>query len=479
MFISLINTNYYNKTGHTTLSQETEYNNEGEWEEDIHERENELDDLRRQADATAAKIQALKKLKLVKSKYGQPNYTIDNVVLEEIDEIITKRTTRYPNWEKFVDESLKNTITFWQRPQDMMAVAGKLWKDMTVEMKKEIKKNAADFFMVMDDKFGLHNKVATTVSEIHQVRTRLSNVKFQKPENILYGYYDPEKDTYQTNVIHETYNRFFPLKLLVTTLASMIHEKMRSDIPGDREWIDYKQFSKEALEFAQEISNKLKKIKSKAGRSERISTGLPIGFPHNQLPDKIEASNERFLKCFVGHKGATQVFAGKPIHRGALNETGLVYIREKNKRLEITLSKEGFKFYEMKNPIIDGIHHINEDENGKPLPGNFLFKTNDEGSVESKAFSDEEKNFIMKKIIAKFPLENKIVNDILSAMSAEQELDHHKIDDIISKLTDVDKDKIKIYRMATMGRLAEIGTVNWEIRKGNSGKAESFYSIPT
>ena len=101
------------------------------------------------------------------------------------------------------------------------------------------------------------------------------------------------------------------------------------------------------------------------------------------------------------------------------------------------------------------------------------------GSVESKAFSDKEKDFIMKKIIAKFPLENKIVNDIVSAMSTEQELDHHKIDDIISKLTDVDKDKIKIYRMATMGRLAEIGTVNWEIRKGNSGKAESFYSIPT
>ena len=72
------------------MSQETEYNNEGEWEEDIHERENELDDLRRQADATAAKIQALKKLKLVKSKYGQPNYTIDNDVLEDIDEIITK-----------------------------------------------------------------------------------------------------------------------------------------------------------------------------------------------------------------------------------------------------------------------------------------------------------------------------------------------------------------------------------------------------
>jgi len=154
-----------------------------------------------------------------------------------------------------------------------------------------------------------------------------------------------------------------------------------------------------------------------------------------------------------------------------------VYLRNNNGKLEITLSEDGFEFYKKKNPIIDGIHHINKDVNDKPLPGNFLFNTNDEGSVESKAFSDEEKNFIMKKIITKFPLENKIVNDIVSAMSAEQELDHHEIDDIISKLTDVGEDKIKIYRMATMGRLAEIGMVNWKIRKGDSGKAESFYSV--
>jgi hypothetical protein len=131
----------------------------------------------------------------------------------------------------------------------------------------------------------------------------------------------------------------------------------------------------------------------------------------------------------------------------------------------------------MPNPIIDGIHHINKDVNDKPSPGNFLFKTNDEGSVESKAFFDKEKNFIRENIITKFPLEDKIVNDIVNAMSTNQELDHREIDDIISKLTDVDEDKIKIYRMATMGRLAEIGIVNWEIKKGKSGKAESFYSI--
>ena len=461
------------------MSQETESHNK--WEQrkmEIAEREEEIERSRLQI----ARLEALNKEELNDSENGQATYPIEKPMMDEINDIITTKTTRYRNWEKFVDESLTNTITFWQRPEEMESIGGKLWKDMTVQMKSEIKKKAAPFYYYMDEKFGFHNKVVTTVSEIHQVRTRLSNVKFQKPENILYGYYDPKKNTYQTDVIHETYNRFFPLKLLVTTLASMIHKKI--DSSDNTEWIDYEEFNKEALEFAQEISNKLKKIPN-AGRSERISTGLPIGFPHNQSPDKIEASNERFLKCFVGHKGAPQVFAGKSVQRGALNETGLVYLRNNNGKLEITLSEEGFEFYEMKNPIIDGIHHINEDvitnEDGtktwKPSPGNFLFKTNDEGFVEPKAFSDKEKNFIMKKIIAKFPLENKIVNDIVNAISADQELDHRKIDDIINKLTDVDKDKIKIYRMATMGRLAEIGTVNWEIRKGDSGKAESFYSI--
>ena len=45
-----------------------------------------------------------------------------------------------------------------------------------------------------------------------------------------------------------------------------------------------------------------------------------------------------------------------------------------------------------------------------------------------------------------------------------------------------DEKKVDSYRIATMGRLAEIGKVNWEIKAkiledGTSGNAESFYSI--
>ena len=45
-----------------------------------------------------------------------------------------------------------------------------------------------------------------------------------------------------------------------------------------------------------------------------------------------------------------------------------------------------------------------------------------------------------------------------------------------------DEEKVRFYRIATMGRLAEIDKVNWEIRPkeledGKKGNAESFYSI--
>ena len=42
-----------------------------------------------------------------------------------------------------------------------------------------------------------------------------------------------------------------------------------------------------------------------------------------------------------------------------------------------------------------------------------------------------------------------------------------------------DEKKVSSYRIATMGRLAEIGKVNWEIKPGSSDHAESFYSINT
>ena len=54
--------------------------------------------------------------------------------------------------------------------------------------------------------------------------------------------------------------------------------------------------------------------------------------------------------------------------------------------------------------------------------------------------------------------------------------------DLLEEDVVFEEKKVGSYRIATMGRFAEIGKVNWEIRPkeledGKKGNAESFYSI--
>ena len=451
-------------------------------------------------------IQAEKNALQHKQEYT--NYKINLSTMEKIQGIVND-VKRYVTWEQFVDESLKNTITMWREPEKMIAITTELWNDLTQEMKDEIKDKAPEYYYRMDQEVGLHNKVATMKKELKVVKGTLSKQNFGLPKNTVLGYSDVIQGTVYP-YIHESYNRFFPLKILVTALASMIHKNL--NIPGKTSWVDYEEFSAEAFELAQEFSDKLKRIKDKRDkdpkRNKRISTGLPI---RHESIKKTEASKERFFNCFVGPKlksfqwinhsvecntckkifgvhDEPHDFSGNLVLNGALNEMGLVHIREKNGKLEITLSKNGFEFYHYKNPIIDEIEVIDD-------KGGIEFPMNVNNIIEKKVFSQEEKRFIVEKIISKFDLENDIRKAVLDLIKKEKgrvtntpegEEEKGKIDAAVEKVLvtwmkknpdlakkwKISLDKVKLYRMATMGRLAEIGDVKWDIVD-----RESLYSI--
>ena len=196
-----------------------------------------------------------------------------------------------------------------------------------------------------------------------------------------------------------------------------------------------------------------------------------------------------FFDCFIGPKETTLLrlidAAEKEemnVFSGALNETGLVHIRNNNGKLEITLSEHGFEFSSYDNPIINGIKIIDSDN------GEIKFSENVDGIIEKKIFSNEERKFIMNEIIPKFKLEKIIIENILQKIKNEHEVNTETLDEIIintvikwrteneerardEKLDEKNKDN---YRIATMGRLAEIGEVEWDIKEGKSA-----YSIPT
>ena len=160
---------------------------------------------------------------------------------------------------------------------------------------------------------------------------------------------------------------------------------------------------------------------------------------------------------------------------------GLVHIREKNGKLQITLSKDGFEFYNYKNPIID---EITVDKKTNKI----VFGLNAKGIIEN-TFSKEEKKFVNEKIISKFELEKKVVKTILDFIKKEKsKVNTKQIDAKIKEVAGewekkhpklcigpsacTSTEKIALWRMATMGRLAEIGEVEWDIVD-----RQSFYSI--
>jgi len=451
------------------------------------------------------------------------HYRIRQDMMYDIKNIITNNTKRYSTWEDFVNESLQNAITFWSTPSKMQEIAADMWKDFTPVMKEEIKKTAPDFHYDMEMRFGEKvGRVANIKNKIDDVRTALSKCEFKNvSENKKAGDY-----------IHQNYNRFFPLKILVTSLASMIK--------NDKQWVNYKEYSDEAFELALEFSDKLKEIKTIDGkdthRNKRISTGLPYRYPQNPIEQRIKdekASKERFFKYFVGPKeesilrnnkdvkcnhgkckqtfvkhDSSHDFSGNLNRVSALNEMGLTHMRYKDQKLEITLSKNGFQFYKYKNPIIDGIslmckepcgHYENSHHQGKcgeelmngKSCGCKKFVWNEGGEVEfaknaecviEAAFSPEERKFIEEKIISKFELEKEIVDRVKIVIKKKKKIEGKDLASSIMQVIPrkdgesewVFQEREKMHRMATMGRLAEIGVVDWEIENG-----KSYYSINT
>ena len=73
------------------------------------------------------------------------------------------------------------------------------------------------------------------------------------------------------------------------------------------------------------------------------------------------------------------------VFSGALNETGLVHIQNNGESLEITLSKLGFEFFALDNPLIGGIEI--DPETGKPRY-----------DLDKKTFSNKEIDFVIKNI---------------------------------------------------------------------------------
>ena len=217
------------------------------------------------------------------------------------------------------------------------------------------------------------------------------------------------------------HNRFFPIKIVLNIVAQIMDREQQT-------WLNLDDFSDEiakAIEkFVQEIhQNKSLDSTVHQGfplpqealvdRYEKMHKERPKSFRNNvrglrgSVDDKIRqfvstrqlSSRVRFFSQFVGK--STMKDHGL-VYSGACLEMGLLAARGEKRELEITLSQRGLEFAKLKNPVIsfaDG-----EKQNGK------------------ETFSKEERHFIQKEIVARYELEEIIVEKILEMRKEVSEL---------------------------------------------------------
>ena len=392
----------------------------------------------------------------------------DVIDLRKIDEIV-KKIDRYGNRDQFIRESLDLMILWWTSPLSVQTRSVEMWKDYTNEMKDNIKEMAPDFYNNMEKaNQGIQNSkklgndfLVELSEEIKKSKEFLTSERLPSVEKHIPNNNPP--------LMNKLYTRIFPSKLVLSILANTIKEEM--EVNGNR-WINYEEFRKNCFQEILETSKILKMYEDKEGiqRNKRISTGLP-GFHGKTFEDKeeelknlkkIESSKERFLEQFVGPT-IRSWRQGDGVVGGILNDLGLVYfIENDNKTLDITLSKLGLEFFSYENPILDKQDFTH-------------------------SISEKEKNFIQENLIPRFDLEKRIVDGVIKKihkLTKDELLSTDDIDMIIDKVKSkwfsekknesvaeemsvrrADVDYWQNIRISIMGRLAEIGTVEWIIKE--------------
>lgn len=408
---------------------------------------------------------------------GKIHYTPMAKHVVRINELVADE--RYRNPDAFIDTAI-NVLLAWEskHPED----AAKIMKSLmpfTVEQEEFVSDTAnagqglkhavaksgtdADFEEVKRQRILAisdydHTRVQKNLKNVSKF---ISGLKISKPKNLF------QYDGYP--LLFRFYSRLFPVKLVVVVLGNMMYEKNQVKVK-------LSDLRTAAYDIAEEISEQITHVEKTHDipRNKKISTGLPKKGHDEDDIEKIAQAQKRFKDQYVGkirkgrHNKAEHV-------EGAPEALGLIYVFEENGEEYVTMTEDGKKFCVMSNPVMSG-------------------------DYTGVSITKQESRFILDKLIPNLVLEHQFVKAALRVVKRSSQ--HERITDLLdmefynvlkqfvnenpeiaqtfdfdsigsSGSDDVTKHRIVGYRVATMGRLAEMRVVKWLI----NDRGESEFSL--
>ena len=375
---------------------------------------------------------------------------------------------RYHSTSAFIDKAV-SILLAWEseQPQDTIRIMQSMmpFTPEQEEFLKEKMKDAErkkDFGETGGEESARHAVLGISDLDHRRVRQNLEKAaermrEWAPPEpTATYGY-----DGHP--LLFKMYSRFLPVRITMAVLANMLYES-----GGDHVGLDSLRGA--AYDIAEEIGVRLveNEKKNNVGRNKRVSTGLPTKAADDSQAgvEKKAHVQKRFKDQYVGRVRRDRV-ARTGHADGAPAALGLVTMFEKNGRVEVTLTDAGRRFCMLENPVVSGEY------------------------AGGGALGDEEAAFILDELLPRLPLEHAFASAAVGAAeragpegATTPELDRVFLKEAKSfakkhpeaggrlGLEGLDKEatnaRIVGWRVATMGRLAELGAVEWSVKKDGS-----------
>ena len=292
------------------------------------------------------------------------------------------------------------------------------------------------------------------------------------------------------------YSRIFPARVAVLALADCMSST-------DKDEVYFKKFTETAYDLCEEIAKKQiqREKENDISREHKTSTGLPK--PPEKEDGQTEKEKEKQLEYEIRYK--EKYFGrvkrsredGNEYFEGLLSALNLIRTFKKNDELHVTFTKEGQELFGEENPTFNG--------------------------DLSKVFSEKEGIFMLEKLFSKRKLEMNLMRSAVNLIESKEGLNEEivsqldetflyefeaycklnkknkhieRLNEIVEnhkeimvkrkkaksdKKTETDKAKkerldriikkqspIEAIRIGTMGRMAELNLVEWEISEGKS-----------
>jgi len=229
------------------------------------------------------------------------------------------------------------------------------------------------------------------------------------------------KDFENPPMISNFVTRFFPVKLIMAIIVSYL-------IKTNKKWFTLYDVDSLVYEYSEKYAEKLKKYEEDARltRHQKLSTGLPLpeiarqgkrGRASSRIVTKISASRERFLNNYLGHSGKkfTELKDGKTFNEFNFKPGGCMLM--------------GLLGYNWDDNAGEFMLEITDIGKEFLLLNNLIINQN-----QMQPLTLQESDFIMKKIIPRFKLEKLIIDAILKGMKGKKSIETNTLDEIFEKI---------------------------------------------